>query len=257
MQTTRNLEAVRKAFDAEWSRKYRQLDDQVAKTGESYRHYALLVEQLSASFGRPIVALDLGCGTGRHFCCLQNVERLVAMDLSEDMLEQARHPLFADKITVGSIEYLAGDVFSSDLREGTFDLIYSIGVLGEYVPLDAATLERLYALLRPGGVAFFTVTDSRSRISEPENAQPSFVRRVLRKSFPILPEIVRELLNRYYSPSYTTPARMHRLLRESPFARYTMEPYVHLTGWRGTNLDCTVFRAAGPGLTASSTGRDS
>ena len=95
-------------------------------------------------------------------------------------------------------------------------LIYCIGVVGEYVPADAAFLRRLHSLLRPGGIAFFTVTDSRSRISVPENARPSFARRALRKGFPLLPPLVRELVNRYFSPSYTTPARMERLLRASP-----------------------------------------
>ena len=158
------------------------------------------------------------------------------------MIEQARQPLYADRITVGSIELLTGDVFSPTLREGDFDLIYSIGVLGEYVPLDADVLKRLHALLKPGGVAFFTVTDARSRVSEPENSPPSFVRRVVRKIFPRLSAGLRVMLNRYFSPSYTTPPRMERLLRDSEFVRFTMEPYVHQSGWRGTNLDCTVFR---------------
>jgi len=184
----------------------------------------------------------LGCGTGRHINLLKNVERLVAIDLSEHMIEQARNPIFANKITVGSIDYLVGDVYSRALRESTFDLIYCIGVVGEYVPADAAFLRRVHSLMRPGGMAFFTVTDSRSRISVPENARPSFARRALRKSFPVLPPFLRELVNLYFSPSYTTPARMERLLRASPFARHSLMPYVHTSGWRGTNLDCTVWR---------------
>jgi hypothetical protein len=35
----------------------------------------------------------------------------------------ARKPIFADKITVGSIEYLLGDVYRAALRESTFDFI--------------------------------------------------------------------------------------------------------------------------------------
>ena len=133
MNATQDLDRVRQAFDAEWSRIYReQMDTLVAgnKSG-SYRHYGAIVEQLSSSFGRPIVALDLGCGTGRHINLLKNVERLVAIDLSEHMIEQARNPIFAEKITVGTIEYLVGDVYSTELRESTFDLIYCIGVVGE------------------------------------------------------------------------------------------------------------------------------
>lgn len=224
------------------------MDTQVAanKSG-SYRHFGAIVEQLSSSFGRPIVALDLGCGTGRHFNLLRNVDRLVAIDLSEHMIEQARNPIFADKITVKSIEYLVGDIYSKDLTESTFDLIYCIGVVGEYVPADAAFLRRLHALLRPGGVAFYTATDARSRVSVPENARASFVRRALNKSFPVLPMSMRELVNLYFSPSYTTPARMEKLLRASAFSRHALVPYQHTSGWRGTTLGCTVWRAATPG----------
>jgi SAM-dependent methyltransferase len=249
VSSTRNLDRVRQAFGAEWSRIYREKMDTTvaANPSGSYRHYAAIIEQLSSSFGRSIVALDLGCGTGRHFNLLKNVERLVAIDLSEHMIEQARKPIFAEKITVGSIQYLVGDVHSSDLHESTFDLIYCIGVVGEYVPVDAAFLSRLHALLRPGGVAFFTVTDARTRVSEPENAQPSLVRRAVRKAFPYLPSIAREAANLYFSPSYTTPARMERLFEASPFTRYTMVPYVRTSGWRGTTIDCTVWHDDGRG----------
>jgi SAM-dependent methyltransferase len=252
MNAAHKLDRVRQAFDANWSRIYRdEMDTLVAanKSG-SYRHFGGIVEQLSSSFGRPIVALDLGCGTGRHFNLLRNVERLVAIDLSEHMVEQARNPIFADKITVGSIEYLVGDIYSGALTEATFDLIYCIGVVGEYVPVDAVFLRRLYALLRPGGLAFFTATDSRSRVSVPENARPSFVRRALCKGFPLLPARARELLNLYFSPSYTTPARMENLLRASPFFRHSLVPYVHTSGWRGTSLQCTVWRGDDSGKAA-------
>ena len=249
MSSTQDLDRIRQAFDAEWSRIYREQMDTAAAANPSgsYRHYGGIVEELSSSFGRSIVALDLGCGTGRHFNFLRNVERLVAIDLSEHMIEQARNPIFPDKITVGSIQYLVGDVHSSALHESTFDLIYCIGVVGEYVPIDAGFLRRLHSLLRPGGVAFFTVTDSRTRVSEPENSRPSFPRRVVRKAFPFLPPFAREVVNLYFSPSFTTPARMERLLRASPFARYTMVPYEHTSGWSGTQLDCTVWRDKGRG----------
>jgi hypothetical protein len=46
---------------------------------------------------------------------LKNVEHLVAIDVSEHMIEHARSPIFADKITAGSIEYLVGDIYSEAL----------------------------------------------------------------------------------------------------------------------------------------------
>ncbi|MFO1426550.1 MAG: class I SAM-dependent methyltransferase [Steroidobacteraceae bacterium] len=115
------------------------------------------------------------------------MQRLVGIDISEHMIEQARRPVLAERITVGSIELLVGEAYSAQLRPGTFDFIYSIGVIGEYVPIDAPMLRRLHDLLRPGGVAFFTATDARFRVSVPEDDRLSLGRRAVRKVFLALP----------------------------------------------------------------------
>lgn len=244
MNASPDQDRARCAFDADRARIYReQFDEQVVATSGSYRHYGDGIERISASFGRPIVALDLGCGTGRHFSCLRNVSHLVGIDVSEHMIEQARRPVLAERITVGSIELRVGDAFSEVLEPSTFDFIYSIGVLGEYVPADGPMLARLHELLRPGGIAYFTVTDARSRISEPENSAMPVLRRVARKAFPMLPIPLRVALNRRLSPHYATPGQVERLLRESAFSQHTVVPYEHLQGWRGTTLECTAWRA--------------
>jgi hypothetical protein len=67
---------------------------------------------------------------------------------------------------------------------------------------------------------------------------------VLRKAFPLTPPLIRQGLNYYFSPNYTTPARLRRLLKQSRFERFTVEPYVHPSGWQGTNLDCTLWASA-------------
>ncbi len=238
----RSTEQVRKEFNADWSRKYRELDQSVIELGGAYAHYGTIVTRLSESFGRPIVALDLGCGTGRYFHRLKNVQRLVGSDLSEDMLDQASDPIHAEQIDIGSIELVAGDVFSAPLPEGGFDFVYSISVLGEYTPIDSAVIDRLFRIARPGGIVFFTVTDAHSRVQEPETARPGFARRVFRKLFPALPKPLRRWLNLYFSPCYTTPAQMERLMRASGFARFNIEPYAHPSGWRGTNLDIYAWK---------------
>ncbi|MCC6206830.1 MAG: class I SAM-dependent methyltransferase, partial [Gammaproteobacteria bacterium] len=117
MNASPDQDRARCAFDADRARIYReQFDEQVIVTSGSYRHYGDGIERISASFGRPIVALDLGCGTGRHFSCLRNVSHLVGIDVSEHMIEQARRPVLAERITVGSIELRVGDAFSEVLE---------------------------------------------------------------------------------------------------------------------------------------------
>ena len=233
---------VRKEFDATWSSVYRQGDQTVIDLGGAYVHYGQAIEALCLSFDRSINALDLGCGTGRYFHRLRGVSHLVGSDLSPDMLEQAKNPIRAEDIEVRSIELVVGDVFSAPLKEGSFDLVYSIGVLGEYTPMTAELVDRIYRLVKPGGVAFFTATDIHSRVAQLESVKPGFVRRAFRKVFPYLPDIAKREMNRFFSPCYITPANMQRLLRQSAFSRFTIAPYVHPSGWRGTNLDCTAWK---------------
>jgi len=76
--------------------------------------------------------LDLGCGAGRYFHCLQNVALLVGIDISPDML------LVADRVCrelatlTGTLcVMLEADLQSVQFTPNSFDFIYSIGVLGD------------------------------------------------------------------------------------------------------------------------------
>jgi SAM-dependent methyltransferase len=86
----------------------------------------------------------LGCGTGRHFNLLKTSSASLQ---SISQTWSTAHPIFADKSPSTDSTWLA--TFGA-LRESTFDLIYCIGVVGEYVP--DAFLRRLHSLLRPGGI---------------------------------------------------------------------------------------------------------
>jgi SAM-dependent methyltransferase len=159
------------------------------------------------------------------------------------MLEQAKDPINAAQMDVQSVELLCGDVLTMDLAAGGFDLIYSIGVLGEYSPLDQRIVRRLHDLLAPQGVLFVTAVDSGSRVSEPENAAPSFGRRLARKLFPTLPNRLRQLLNRRLSPHYISHRELKSVFRSAGFADVTLEKYVHTSGWLGTHWDCLARKA--------------
>ena len=52
-------------------------DDELEVNTSHHRRLALILEQITSSFDHPISVLDMGCGTGRYFHCLKNVERLV------------------------------------------------------------------------------------------------------------------------------------------------------------------------------------
>lgn len=233
---------IRRSFDEEWSRHYRLLDDQ--ETDPAFEHYGTLLRNLSSGFGKQIDALDVGCGTGRYFHYLRNIRRLVGIDLSPHMLEQARTPAFGSELEVGTIELICGEVTSASFSEASFDLIYSVGAIGEYSPIDQTHLELFLRLLRPGGILFVTAVDALSRVSIPENDQPSLILRLVRKSFPFLQMWLRGTLNRRLSPFYVTLRQVESLFAESGFSRFEITPYIHVSGWAGTHFDCVAVKSA-------------
>jgi ubiquinone/menaquinone biosynthesis C-methylase UbiE len=91
---------------------YRERDDDV----ECPMHKDLgdILARVSDSFKHPISVLDLGCGTGRYFHCLQSTERIIGVDASPDMLAQARHPVWASKITA-SVDLICANIFELPL----------------------------------------------------------------------------------------------------------------------------------------------
>src|SRR5262245_38820409 len=108
---------------------YRQ-DDEIEVMSDHHRRLATVLSGISASFGRPIAALDAGCGTGRFFYCLRNVDRLVGLDITAEMLRAAENPVKSDEVTVRRIELIRSNVFFTSFPPASFDLIYSFGMFG-------------------------------------------------------------------------------------------------------------------------------
>src|SRR5690242_4614502 len=79
---------------------YRAQDEEHI-SGQDYQHVSKTLREVSSSFGRQIRSLDLGCGTGRYFHCVQNARDLVGLDLSQQMLDAARHPVRGEEVKIG------------------------------------------------------------------------------------------------------------------------------------------------------------
>jgi SAM-dependent methyltransferase len=142
-------------YQPAYARQYRRHDDELGRV-VAYETFCAWLGRICASFEGPIDVLDLGCGTGRYFCALQNVRTLVGIDASAAMLEEARHPVNASRISAATIELVRGDVMSHDFEKKRFDLVYSIGVLAEHTPLDARVVANVARWTRPGGRFAFT-----------------------------------------------------------------------------------------------------
>jgi ubiquinone/menaquinone biosynthesis C-methylase UbiE len=105
----------------------------------------VIEEELGA--GPVGAALEIGCGPGTWTPLLaERARQVVALDLSERMLERARQALSG-----APVEFVQGDAAS--FRPGrAFDLVMSIRVL-EYVPEWRSIVRRFEELVAPGGRA--------------------------------------------------------------------------------------------------------
>jgi len=168
-------------YDPAYARRYRAYDDEV-QHGGPYRSFAEWLAQVCGLFVPPIDVLDLGCGTGRYFWALSGVRNLVGIDASAAMLVEARHPLHADRITAEVVTLVQGDLLSHEFQAGQFDLIYSIGVLAEHAPLDAAVAAHVWRWLRAGGRFAFTTVHPAS-----PSIPPTLPRRIGRALDRVLP----------------------------------------------------------------------
>ncbi len=143
-------------YDRPYAERYRAHDDTL--TGSApYQGFVAWLQRVCALFTSPIDALDLGCGTGRYFSALPCARTIIGIDASAEMLEMARAPVSGNRIAA-TVTLVHGDLFSHPFDDRSFDLVYSIGVLAEHAPLDAAIVDRVHRVLKPGGrFAFSTV----------------------------------------------------------------------------------------------------
>jgi SAM-dependent methyltransferase/uncharacterized protein YbaR (Trm112 family) len=101
-----------------------------------------LPSRLEDSYFRKKLGLDAGCGFGRHlrFSAEAGAE-MVGMDLSEAVAAAYRNTKHLKNVHI-----VQGDIYNSPFRKGTFDFIYSIGVL-HHLPNPQKGFQVLSSLL--------------------------------------------------------------------------------------------------------------
>ena len=145
-------------YDQPYAKKYRDRDEQLLQVS-TYQDFIAWLQEICNRFQHPIDVLDLGCGTGRYFWGVHKARTLTGFDASAAMLEEAKHPVHASQISAASITLVQGDLATHEFPDQSFDLVYSIGVLAEHVPLDALLVNRVSRWLKPGGRFAFTTVD--------------------------------------------------------------------------------------------------
>ena len=226
--------ALRHSYD-ETAVKYRS-DDEIEIASPHHQRLAARLADISASFGRPISVLDVGCGTGRFFHCLKNVDRLVGMDISPEMLHAAKQPVDAVRITARNIQLIQGNLFFATFAPKSFDLIYSFGMFGHGCPVTKEVCGKLHSWLAADGQLYFDTVDlaglgwwERSR---------KLARRAI---YPKLPRKLKETLDRRENdtPFFgMTKHELENVLKSSPFSSFAVVSKVCESPlWQGRHLE--------------------
>jgi ArsR family transcriptional regulator len=99
---------------------------------------------------RGLAVADIGTGTGGMLPYLAEVaERIVAVDLSGEMLRRARAR--ADELGLGNVSFERGELEALPLADGSVDAAFASLVL-HHAPRPAAALAEMARVVRPGGV---------------------------------------------------------------------------------------------------------
>lgn len=234
-----------RSYDAA-AAKYRA-DDEIEIATENHRRIAGRLRELCRSFSRPIRVLEIGCGTGRYFYCLENVERLVGADVSAEMLRHAEHPVREFEVSAKSIQLLHADVYAMDFPDESFDLIYSLGVFGYGARVSDELAGKLNRWLAPGGRLFFDAIE----VPPPGTPMERVRYRVKCALQPWLPRALRRFVEkREVVPLLThSQAELSATLGRSGFTKITLTSEKCLSSlWEGVHVECVAQKSPASGL---------
>lgn len=106
--------------------------------------------------------LEIGCGTGQMSLYLVRADRLViGADLTRASLELAAAA--ARRFRLDRVLFVETDLHRSGVRAGSFDVVYSSGVL-HHTPNPRAAFARIAQLARPGGMIVLGLYNTIARI---------------------------------------------------------------------------------------------
>ena len=116
--------------------------------------------------------LDAGCGPGSVTCGLAEAVApgdVIGIDLSEDVLEQAR--AIAGERKAANASFQTGDVYALDFADDAFDVVFANQLL-QHLADPPAALREFRRVLKPGGIA--AVRDADYATMQPHPHFPEF-----------------------------------------------------------------------------------
>src|SRR6266850_3565789 len=160
--------------------------------------FARLVNQAIAGDAR---IAEIGCGTGQMCLYLARADRMViGADLTRAALLLGAAA--ARRFGLDRVRFVETDLRSPGLRAGSFDVVYSSGVL-HHTPDPRASFARLAQLVRPGGTIVVGVYNAFARV-------PLRFRRLVARlsGFPLIP------FHAVLRDRHNEPARREEWLRD-------------------------------------------
>lgn len=220
--------------------KYRSDDEIEIKTAH-HQHLKEILSSTTSSFNKPIAALDLGCGTGRYFYCLNKVERLVGIDLCEEMLKIAENPVNQEQITISDIQLRCENAHLVSFPQGSFDFIYSLGMFGNGCPVTVDICNKFHDWLKPGGIVFFDAVDV-ATLSWTHRAR----RNIKKAVYPLLPKTAKASLDRRGGKvpfCGLSKSELERILRATHFKNFSVSSHkCESPLWEGYHLECIASK---------------
>ena len=136
----------RDSFGYEWTRLYPEHGHQTAER-QAERDIFLEYTRTVPSDYRNKLVLDAGCGNGRYAKLANDWgARVVAVDISSAVeIAQRNVGIRAD------VAVVQADLFKLPFRPGTFEVVYSVGVL-HHTPDAKGAFERIQPLVKSGGI---------------------------------------------------------------------------------------------------------
>jgi SAM-dependent methyltransferase len=137
---------TQRGFDLEWRRGFRTFFDEYAYDNRARFRAALGPCDPDKLRGRRF--LDAGCGTGRYArVALEHGARVLGVDLSPDGLRSAQE---ATQSFGEQRLFIRANLLDLPLRDGAFDVVFSMGVLHHTRDMGRGFAE-FVRVLRPGG----------------------------------------------------------------------------------------------------------
>lgn len=219
------------------ARQYRH-DDEVEARSENHRRLGGNLRRICGSFSHPVRALEIGCGTGRYFHWLDNIELLVGTDISAEMLKQAGHPVLECEITVKEIRLMRGSIYEMNFDPGSFDFIYSLGVFGYGAAVTPALAGKLHTWLAPGGWLYFDAIEVPHCVSARD--------RLREKLYPRLPRFARNWIDARQEVPVVRHGRdeVQGVMHGAGFTDFVLASNTcNSPLWNGVHVECSACKS--------------